>query len=90
MIDYFIALYLIGFLFTIPFLLILEDKGYTVRDLLIIMILYPLWLAPLIIYNIAILLYCVIMNKTIDEGFTDVDSKIGNWKIIKALGRFYK
>lgn len=90
MIDYFIALYLIGFLFTIPFLLTLEDKGYTVRDILIIMILYPLWLVPLLIYALVILLYCTIMDKTANEGFIDVDSKIGNWKIIKALERFYK
>lgn len=89
MIDYFVALYLMGFFFTIPFLLMISEEN-TVRDILITILLYPLWFIPLMIYLIAILLYCIIMNKTIDEGFTDVDSKIGNWKIMKVLERFYK
>ena len=89
MVDYFIALYLIGFLFTIPFLLMTSEEN-TVRDILIIILLYPLWFIPLIIYFLVILLYCIVMDKTIDEGFIDVDSKIGNWKIMRALERFYK
>ena len=89
MIDYFVALYLMGFFFTIPFLLMISEEN-TVRDILITILLYPLWFIPLMIYLIAILLYCIIMNKTIDEGFTDVDSKIGNWKIMKILERFIK
>ena len=90
MIDYLIDLYLIGFFFTIPFLETINDEECTVRDIFIIILLYPLWFTPLIIYLLVILLYCIIMNKTIDEGFTDVDSRIGNWKIIKVLERFYK
>jgi hypothetical protein len=89
MIDYFVALYLMGFFFTIPFLLLMEEEN-TVRDILLMEIVYPLWLAPLLIYVLVILLYCIIMNKTINEGYTDVDSKIGNWKIMKVLERFYK
>ena len=87
MVDYFITLYLMGFFFTIPFLLIISEEN-TVRDTLIKILLYPLWFIPIIIYLLVILLYCIIMNKTIDEGFADVDSKIGNWKIMKALERF--
>ena len=90
MIAYLLFIYILGFFFTIPFLLMINDEEYTVRDILIIMILYPLWFTPLMIYLTAILLYCIIMNKTVDEGFTDVDSKIGNWRIIKVLERFYK
>ena len=90
MIDYLIALYLLGFFCSTPFLLMLNDEEYTVRDILILMLSYPFWFTPLLIYLSAILLYCIIMNKTIDEGFADVDSKIGNWKIIKVLERFYK
>lgn len=84
MIDYFIALYLIGFLFTIPFLLTLEDKGYTVRDIFIIMILYPLWLIPLILLALLILVYCFIFNKTLEEG----EIKVNECKIF--IERLFK
>lgn len=76
-----LAAYLVMMLIlAIPFILILgEDRG--VRDTLLILLIYPLWLTPIILYCIFLVIYCFIFNKTIEEGYTDFEIKLDEWKV---------
>lgn len=87
MLDYLIFVYILGFFLSIPFMLICIGEEIPLRDALFLIILYPIWVAPIILYLLAVLIYCVIFNKTAEEGFKDVDDKVGNWKIMSFIGR---
>lgn len=73
--------YLAGMLiFAIPIMLIAgEDIG--VRDTFLILLAYPIWLIPIILYCIFLVIYCFIFNKTIEEGYTDFEIKLDEWKV---------
>ena len=75
-----LAAYLVMMLIlAIPCMLILgEDRG--VRDTILILLIYPLWLIPIILYYIVLVIYCFIFNKTIEEGYDDFEIKLGEWK----------
>lgn len=75
-----LAAYLVGMLvFTMPIMMIVgEDMG--VRDTILMLLIYPLWLIPIILYHIVLVIYCFIFNKTIEEGYIDLKIKLGERK----------
>ena len=75
-----LAGYLAGMFAAIPIMIIKgEDRG--VRDTFLILLIYPLWLIPIILYLIVLIIYCFIFNKTIEEGYIDLEIKINECKI---------
>ena len=88
MIAYLLFIYILGFFLSIPLILIWTAEDRPMRDTFLHIIFYPIWVTPIIVYFMIILSYCIILNRTVEEGFKEVDSKIGNWKIVKFVERF--
>lgn len=67
-------------IFAVPIMIIEgEDRG--VRDTILMLLIYPLWLIPIILYFIVLIIYCFIFNKTIEEGYRDFEIKINECRI---------
>lgn len=86
--DYLISIYMLGFILSIPLMLLGIDESFPVRDALLSIIFYPIWVIPILLYFTMVLVYCVILNKTIEEGFRYIESKTYNWKIMRFIERF--
>ena len=82
-----LAVYTLGALFfALPVMLTWAEESIPVRDAFLWLIVYPLWLIPLILLALLILVYCFIFNKTLEEGVKDIEIKVNECKIfIKRL-----
>lgn len=77
-----LAVYILGALFfALPVMLTWAEESIPIRDAFFWLIIYPLWLIPLILLALLILMYCFILNKTLDEGIEDTEIKINECKI---------
>lgn len=76
-----LAAYLVAMLVLAIPIMIIEGEDRGVRDTILILLIYPLWLIPIILYYIVLVIYCFIFNKTIKEGFIDLEIKINEWKV---------
>lgn len=73
--------YLLGMLLLAIPIMIIEGEDRGVRDTFLILLIYPLWLIPIILYFIVLVIYCFIFNKTIEEGYINLEVKINEFKI---------
>ena len=76
-----LAAYLVVMLILAVPIMIIEGEDRGVRDTILMLLIYPLWLIPIILYYIVLVIYCFIFNKTIEEGFIDLEIKINEFKI---------
>ena len=76
-----LAAYLVAMLVLAIPIMIIEGEDRGVRDTFLILLIYPLWLIPIILYFIVLIIYCFIFNKTIEEGYIDLEIKINECKI---------
>ena len=76
-----LAAYLVVMLVLAVPIMIIEGEDRGLRDTLLILFIYPLWLTPIIFCLIVIFIYCFIFNKTIEEGYIDLEIKINEFKI---------
>lgn len=78
------ALYTLGALFlALPVMLTWAEESIPIRirDAFLWLAIYPLWLIPLILHALLILVYCFILNKTLEEGIEDTETKVNECKI---------
>ena len=80
MIELLVAYLVVMLIFAVP-IMIMEGEDRGVRDTFLALLIYPLWLIPIILYFIVLVIYCFIFNKTIEEGYTDLEIKINEFKI---------
>ena len=73
--------YLVAMLILAIPIMIVEGEDRGVRDTFLTLLIYPLWLIPIVLYFIVLLIYCFIFNKTIEEGYIDFEIKINECKI---------
>lgn len=77
-----LAVYTLGaLLFALPVMLAWAEESIPIRDAFLWLAIYPLWLIPLILLALLILIYCLIFNKTLEEGIEDTDAKVNECKI---------